>query len=71
MVVTESYHRAQARVPANIIGFPYDTFNERGTEEAYNDATLKWSSAQDIRIPAVGTAYTREGFDWSKAAFLN
>lgn len=69
--ITEGYHDLHATNPANMTGFSFDTFNERGTDEAYLSAALKWASAQLTMIPGVGVAYTRENFDRSKVAFLN
>ncbi|KAF2824405.1 hypothetical protein CC86DRAFT_371750 [Ophiobolus disseminans] len=69
MEVTDGYHHSNTI--ANMTGFSYDTFNERGTAEAYDDAALKWSSAHEATIPGAGIVYTPEGFDRSKLAFLN
>lgn len=69
--VTEEYHFSRGIGPANMTGSSYNTFNERGSDEAYLDAALKWSSAQVPTIPSAGVAYTQEGFDRSKFAFLD
>lgn len=69
--MTEAYYDSHATDPANMTGFSYDTFNERGTDEAYLDAALKWSAAQIPTIPGAGIAYTREDLDRSQFAFLD
>lgn len=69
--MTEGHYDSHATDPANMTGFSYDTFNERGTDEAYLDAALKWSAAQIPTIPGAGIAYTREDLDRSQFAFLD
>lgn len=55
---------------SQVIGFSYSNFNERNFGDAYTGAGVTWSNSLDSRIPGQGAAYTPEGFDRSKHAYL-
>lgn len=71
METTQGYRRPDVTSPASLAGFSYDTFNERGSGEAFLSAEVVWRSRAEARIPGVGIVYTPEGFDRSQTAFLN
>lgn len=70
METTPGYCRPEVATPASVTGFSHDTFNERGSGEAFESAGNAWRSSRDARIPGAGIIYTPEGFDRSNTAFL-
>jgi hypothetical protein len=71
METTQGYRHASVANPTTMTGFSYDTFNERGSFEAYSASAMTWRSGQDARVPGAGIVYTPEGYDRSRSSFFN
>jgi hypothetical protein len=71
MEISQGYRHAYAHTNTSMVGFNYDSFNERALNDALSDAAFLWRAGVDARVPGAGIVYTPEDYDRSQNKFLN